>query len=145
MSLEATIAENTAAIRELIAAIANGIPTTAAQLAAVVAEAPAAVTVKKQAKATVATNGASSTPGASFSAGATAQQPAAEAAAATTSPAAASVTYDQVKAAITRAANAKGRDAVLILLKEFGVAKGPDLKPEQYADFVAKANTLLVA
>ena len=47
MSLEATIAENTAALRDLIAAIGKGIPTTHAQVAAVVAEAKPEATAKK--------------------------------------------------------------------------------------------------
>lgn len=45
------------------------------------------------------------------------------------------VTYDQVKDAILALSKAKGRDAVVKLLTQFGAAKGPDLKPEQYAEF----------
>ena len=140
MSLEATIAENTAAIRELIAAIANGIPTTAAQVAAVAAEAPK----KEKGKATVPANGASSTSAETSPAtGAAAQTPAAESA--PTAPAAASVTYDEVKAAILKLSQAKGREQVVAALTEFGVAKGPELKPEQFAGFIAKANELVAA
>ena len=49
MSLEAAIHENTQAIQALIAALGNGIPTTAAQVAAVVQEAekPAKAEAKK--------------------------------------------------------------------------------------------------
>jgi hypothetical protein len=47
------------------------------------------------------------------------------------------LTYDQVKPLIT--GWTKGRDALVALLAEFGAQRGTDLKPEQYADFVAKA------
>ena len=143
MSLEATIAENTAAIRELIAAIANGIPTTAAQVAAVADQAPK----KEKGKATVPANGASSTQegtSPAAPAGAAAQDPAAGAVS-SPAPAAASVTYDEVKAAILKLSQAKGREQVVAALTEFGVAKGPELKPEQFAGFIAKANELVAA
>jgi hypothetical protein len=138
--LEEAIKENTAAIRELIAAIANGIPTTPAQVAAAAAEA----STKEKPKATVGVNGASSTPGqTSPTADAAAQDPAAGAA--PTAPAAASVSYDEVKAAILKLSQAKGREQVVAALTEFGVAKGPELKPEQFAGFIAKANELVAA
>lgn len=131
MTLEAAIAENTSAIRELIAALANGTPTTAAQVEKVVKEA-------KPAKATVATNGASSTqePSSPLAAAAAPEPaPAAE----TPQPGAASVTYEEVKKAIFALAGKKGRDAVVATLKTFGAEKGTDLKPAQYADFLKAA------
>jgi len=43
------------------------------------------------------------------------------------------VTYDAVKTLILKLSGSKGRDAAAGVLAGFGVAKGPDLKPEQYA------------
>jgi hypothetical protein len=94
---------------------------------------------KEPAQATVATNGASSTPEKTSSpADAAAQEPAAEVAPPST-PAAESVSYEDVKKAIIKLSQSKGRDAVVALLGEFNVNAGPALKPEQYAAFVAKA------
>ncbi len=123
MSLEVAIQENTAAIRELLAVIARGVPTGVAAVAS---------------QATVDTNGASSTQGLR-------SPPPAEAAApAAAKPTAAeSATYDDVKKAILKLSSAKGRDQVVSVLGQFGAAKGPDLKPEQYAAFVAKVNDAL--
>jgi hypothetical protein len=45
---------------------------------------------------------------------------------------AASIPYDDVKAAILKLSAAKGRDAAVAVLKQFGVAKGTELTPEQY-------------
>ncbi|WP_374312467.1 hypothetical protein [Dongia sp.] len=47
---------------------------------------------------------------------------------------AASIPYDDVKAAILKLSAAKGRDAAVAVLKQFGVAKGTELTPEQYPD-----------
>ncbi len=60
---------------------------------------------------------------------------------ATAAPAAASsaaepVTYDQVARAISAAVKLS-REHVVATLKQFGVAKGPELKAEQYAAFLA--------
>lgn len=140
--LEEVIKENTLAIRELIATIAKGVPTPAAQVAAVAAEAPKG----QKAKATVATNGASSTQvGASPAAPADATAQKTAPAAAPTADGAASVTYEDVKAAILKLSQAKGREQVVAALTAFGVAKGPELKPEQFAGFIAKANELVAA
>lgn len=49
------------------------------------------------------------------------------------------VPYADVIAAINSLAAAKGRNTAVELLSKFGVSKGPELKPEQYADFVATA------
>lgn len=141
--LETAIQENTAAIRELIATIARGLPASAAQVAAVVAQAPQKT---KQAQATVANNGASSTQEVTSSAPADAAAPEPSAAPAAPQPAAeASVSYDQVKTSILDLAKTKGRDAAMSLLAEFSAAKGTDLKPDQFAPFLAKATTLLAA
>lgn len=46
------------------------------------------------------------------------------------------VTYKQVSAAIVDGVK-RDRQRVLDTLKRFGVTKGPELKPEQYAAFIA--------
>lgn len=103
-------------------------------------------TTKKQGKATVPSNGASSTqespPHPPADAAAQGPAPAADSPSA---PGAVSVTYDDVKVAILKLSNVKGRDAVLALLKPFGAAKGPELKPEQFAEFVAQANAAIAS
>lgn len=135
MSLEIALQENTAAIRELIAAIQSGaVPAVATNV-----EAPAA---KKSAAAVkeAASSGQKNTKAADPAP--TAEEPAKSEAAdtrATEQP-----TYDQVAKAITTLAKAKGRDVAVGLLKRFGVAKGPDLMPEQYADALAAATAELV-
>ena len=46
-------------------------------------------------------------------------------------------TYDSVVSAINKLAKGKGRDAAVAVLSKFGVTRGPELKPEQYADVIA--------
>lgn len=72
-------------------------------------------------------------------------QPAASAADAAQASTAATepVAYADVKPLILKINTAKGREAATAALAKFGVTKGPDLKPEQYADFVAYANEVL--
>lgn len=55
------------------------------------------------------------------------------------------VTYDQVKPLILKINTTKGRAAATAALAKFGAAKGPELKPEQYAAFVAHAEEVLAA
>lgn len=56
------------------------------------------------------------------------------------------VNYEKgVKPLILKINTAKGREAATAALGKFGVTKGPDLKPEQYAEFVAHATELLAA
>lgn len=45
-------------------------------------------------------------------------------------------TYQDVTAAINAVAKAKGRDAAVAVLAKFGVKRGPELTPEQYADAI---------
>lgn len=132
MTLEAAIQENTSAIRELIAAISKGIPTTTAQVAAVVAEAPQASAPTKEPEAPAKPEPAA---------------PAASQATSAPAPAASAPapSYEDVKHAIVKLSGSKGRDAVVTLLKDFGAGKGPDLKPEQFGDFIAKAQQLVAA
>ena len=128
MSLEIAIAENTNAIRELIAAIRACAPTTAAQVAAVVAEAPEAETAKAKIPA---------------------KDPAKDPATAEVSDAAehgktaATATYEDAKAAVLKISKEKGRDAAVAVLSAFGVQKLPDLQPENYGALVAKVDEAL--
>ena len=56
------------------------------------------------------------------------------------------VNYEKgVKPLILKIITVKGREAATAAFAKFGVAKGPDLKPEQYAQFVAHANEVLAA
>ena len=132
MSLEATIQENTNAIRELIAALAHGVPTTAAQVAAVVAEIPTLVTEakpEKPAKKTqVAATQESSTPTAPDSSESSSSE--------TEEP----PSYQETAAAITKLSRTKGRDAAVSLLGKFGAVNLKEVKPEQFASVIAAAN-----
>lgn len=132
MSLEQAIIDNTAAIRELIAAISNGIPTTGAQVAAVVEEVKAE---EKQAKVDKKTKSETKEAPKSTEAPAVTQEQKDESAAA-----AVEVTYQEAAAAITSLSRVKGRDAAVALLKKFGAAKLPDVKPEDFAAIVEEAN-----
>ena len=117
---------------ELIAAIAKGVPIPAA----------AAPSEKKQPKATVGTTNGASSPEKASPPEAAAQQatpPKTE----TGSSGGASVTYEDVKNAIVKLSGAKGRDAVVELLKKFDARRGPDLKPEQFEYFVAATKEAL--
>lgn len=126
MSLELAITENTNAIRDLIAAISNGLHATPAQVAAVVKEAKPKAEKKQEAVKPEA----ASTP-------TTAEEPAALEAKAETSEAKPAATYDDAAKAITSLAKAKGRDAAMAVLAKFGAAKLPDVKPEDFAAVIA--------
>lgn len=52
-------------------------------------------------------------------------------------------TYQDAAAAITKLSRLKGRDTAVALLGEFGASKLPDVKPEQFADIIGKANALM--
>lgn len=125
MSIEQALAENTAAIRELIDAIRNGIPTTAAQVAAVAAEAKAETPkVEKKAEAPK--------PDAEAESAATPEQ---KAEAADAEP----VTYEAVAAAITKLSRAKGRDAAVALLARFDARKLPEVDESRFGEVLAAA------
>lgn len=55
------------------------------------------------------------------------------------------VDYEAVKKVTLELSEKKGRETVVGLLQQFGVAKAPDLKPEQYAAYVKNAKGLLEA
>lgn len=52
-------------------------------------------------------------------------------------------TYKQASDAVVNLANAKGRAAAIAILESFGVAKLPEAKPEQYADIIAACEEAL--
>lgn len=126
MSLEAAIQENTSAIRALIATMTQSLPTTVEPSSAVVTQPKA----KKEKPPAAVDHAGTATP-------------------ATPSPAADApapgATYDDVKNAIVKLSGLKGRDQVVAVLSQFDAAKGPDLKPEQFADFIAQANAAMAA
>ena len=160
MSLEATIQENTNAIRELIAAIKTGVPTTAAQVAAVVTETKTtpctghdAETAKEEGKAkpeketaakktTAAVTEATDSTQSTAEAGADAAQEKKADDSGASDKAAAVPTYDSVVSAINKLAKGKGRDAAVGVLSKFGVARGPELKPEQFAAVIAECEAV---
>lgn len=125
MSLEAVLTENNTLLRELIALWKTGASPAPAPVAApAVDKAPPPTETKVVTKAEPEKTA-----------------PAKEDA--KTETAAGAVTYDQIKPLIIKVNTTKGRDAATALLKEFDVARGPDLKPEQYAKFFARATEVL--
>lgn len=132
MSLELAIQENTSAIRELIAAIANGVPTTGAQVAAVVSEAPAAtVEPPKPAAAEKVSQSSGGT-----------NESGASAAPSDTGATAAPIDYEAIKKPFLALVNKKGREAAATLLSQFGIDAGKggklsDITADKYADVLA--------
>ena len=55
------------------------------------------------------------------------------------------IDYALVRAAILKVSAEKGREAAAAVLEGLGVAKGPDLKPEQYAPALAALEAKLAA
>ncbi len=126
--LEQAIAENTSAIRDLIAAISKGLPTTPAQVAAVVQEAPA-VAKKTDApapepKAAAATPHTAAAPDA-----ATPTEP-------TSVPSSPVVDFNTLKTAFLAQVQANREKAVGVLA-QFSISKLSDAKPDQYAAILA--------
>jgi hypothetical protein len=130
MSLEVAIQENTAAIRDLIAAM-QGAPVAAPVVTEPKAEAPAKT--EKKAKAEKA-----ETP--KVEAAATPEPKEEVAPAADEGPEAPAATYQDAAQAITALSKIKGRDAAVALLKKFGASKLPEVKPEDFDAIVAAAN-----
>lgn len=135
MSLEIAIQENTAAIRDLVAAIRKGIPTTAEQVAAVVIEAKTEAKAEKKTKAEKVDKAETETPKSDEAPAATQKQKD-EPAAAADEPV---YTYQDAANAITSVSKAKGRDAAVALLADFGAKNLKEVKPEDYAALIAKA------
>lgn len=134
MSLEAALQENTAVMRELIARLTST-PLTVAP------EAPPKPDAKTA--GTSRTAEAVNKPAADALAKkdeATAKELTGDAA-----PAGDTTTYDDVKRAILEVSKAKGRDAAIKVLAQFGATKGPDLqsKPETFGPFIAAAKAAI--
>lgn len=49
-------------------------------------------------------------------------------------------TYEETGNAVTKLVRTKGRDVALAVLKEFGISKLPEAKPEQYAAIFEACN-----
>lgn len=141
MSLEQAITDHASALRELAAAIratvGAGVTDVATAAAAhqVIADAKKGDNVKAQAAA--GTKPAEEVKAAAASTTTTA---AAATKASTDAPA---PTYDDVKAKVLALSKDKGREPTVQLLLRHGVAKAPDLKPEQYADFIADVDAII--
>jgi hypothetical protein len=128
MSLENALQENTAAIRDLIAAM-QGAPVAAPVVAEPKAEAPAKTEKKAKAeKAETPKVEAAATPEPKEEVAPVADEDAPDA------------TYQDAAQAITALSKIKGRDAAVALLKKFGASKLPEVKPEDFNAIVAAAN-----
>ena len=113
-----------------------GAPTTAAPAPAATTEKPA-VKTKETPAAGTSKDSSSAAPAAAPSPAA-APAPAAEPAKAETPTYEKSGLPEKIKTAV-----GKDKAGVIALLKEFGVAKGPELKPEQFAAFGEKIDALI--
>lgn len=134
--LTVAVRENTAVMRELIARL-TGTPLTATPEGDKGPK-PDAKTVR-----TSPTAEAADKPVADVLAKkdeATAKEPTGDAA-----PTGDTTTYEDVKRAILDVSKAKGRDAAIKVLAQFGATKGPDLqaKPETFGLFVAAAKAVI--
>ncbi len=69
-----------------------------------------------------------------------APKPAAAPAAAKPNGAASPLDYERDVKPAALEVNKRGRELLIATLKPFGVARAPDLKPEQYAEFIAACN-----
>lgn len=155
MSLELAIQENTNTMKQLIAAwnaltvnatkIKAGEPFSAGGVPIVETEVKTADPKVIAGTATVPAKTAATVAGTADPKSAVVSQPSETAAALPVSkpeasppaPSTATVTYEDVRALVLRVSKEKGRDVAAAVLALFGVAKAPELKPEQYADVVA--------
>lgn len=128
MSIEQALAENTAAIRELIEAIKAGVPTTAAQVEAVVTEAKVETPAEETPEPEQAPEPKAEQPAAKEE---RPEMPAEE------------INYDHVKDAIVGLHKAKGRAAALAVLDRFGVDVATKLTADQYPAVVQAAKAAL--
>ena len=141
MSIEQALAENTAALAKLSALMASmfardqGLTLAALSPTASPEPAPAAQAPGKPSAAATARSPrtAEAAPAPASAAPAPSTEATPPAAAAPSAPA--QVTYEQVAKAITEAVKTR-RDAVVAALKQFGAARGTELKAEQFADFL---------
>lgn len=134
MSLEAAVQENTAALAKLSALIADLMarpptPDAPAQAPGQEKDSPKPNAEKTAAPTTTAADTAPTAEAAEADAPKPRDAP--------------SLTYDgDVAPAILALSKSRGRAQAVELLKTFGAAKGTDLKPAQFVDFVAKAKEL---
>ena len=131
MSLEDALKENTEAVRSLTVAIQALAANTPAQKET---KAPkSAPTTEKPASSPSTATAAAAPESKAANSGTSAQSAATEQPDST----AADVTYQQVADTFLSVFKAD-REKGLAALKTFGVKKAPELKPEQYADFIAE-------
>jgi len=141
MSLENAIIENTAAIRELVAAILTSANSNREFASAAARAVPLAEVGKEEKKPSTAKEAIDQ---ATAAAKAAAEKKKAEAAAAAAkkdekTDDAKPLDYEKdVKPELVKFAQAKGKPALAELLKGFGVAKGDQLKGDQFAEVLAK-------
>lgn len=139
MSLEQAIAENTAAVRELVGVWAKLVAQGKNINAQVASGEATAVTAGDMTIPVVKVEAPKSSKAVATPAATVTATPA-PAATAPAEPVAESpsevVDYAEVSKAISAAAVAKGKAEVVAVLTAFGAKRGPDLKPEQYADFL---------
>lgn len=137
MSIELAISENTAAIKELIGVWAKLLKqgkTVNAQVEAGERTTVTAGNVEIEVAAPPKSSKAAPTPTATVTA---TPAPAVTAPAEPVAASPSEISYDTVSKAITEMVKADRPRAIAALTK-FGVAKGPQLKVEQYADFLAE-------
>lgn len=150
MSLETAIAENTSALRELLAVLQAGAPAIQPEAASTGKKSGAGrSSVQTQTASDSSANSSTGStkadePGKGADAGNAppdaAAQTAAEPATSGTAQSAQTgdaVTYQAAADAVTKLARTKGRDAAIGVLKSFGVEKLPEVKADQYAAVVA--------
>jgi hypothetical protein len=122
--LKETLAQNTAAIRELIKALATGVPTTQKQVEAVIAQAPA----KPVETETEEIFGKKATP---------------EVVAQVQAPK--EVTYQEAAAAVLALSKEKGRAPALAVLEQFKAVNLKEIAPDQYGAVLVAATLALAA
>ena len=130
MSLELAIKENTTAIRELIAAMANGQSATAAQVQAVVKQLP-------ETKVAKPTPAAKAEPLPAPLPDINSDDVAFEDAT--------TVSYEETSKSIVKLSRERGREKAIACLADFGVTNLKQAKPEHYAAIQSAANSALVA
>jgi cytoskeletal protein RodZ len=129
MSLEIALAENTAAIRELIAKLSTG--------AIIPQDAEKPATTKGATGTTKKDTAQSSepTPTASDNSASSSDE---------SNEAAESVhTYEDAKTAVLKLGKVKGRQATLDALSRFGATKLPDVKPESFGALIALVDEVI--
>lgn len=146
MSLELALAENTAALKELINALKQGIPTTAAQVAAVVEEAKAPAkkekpkaepkTVEPVPIATAPATGSEAVTTSNPASPAPVAEPAASPEPTSAAPSGSVVDFETLKTAFLAMVNSN-RVLALDVLAKFNLAKLSEAKADQYAAILA--------